>query len=377
MNIYESLGLKPLINAAGTYTAIGGSKMSENTANLMKEASRHFIDIRELQKAVNNELAKLTNNEAAAVCNGAASGLYICCATCVSLLYNKSYNYLSKEDIEKPEFIVFRAHRNPYDWGLKLMNVKMVELGFPNIIMPVSEEELEANINKNTAAIFFAYSGANGWIADGELSLKKTVEIASRHNIPVIVDAAAQLPPKENLWRLTRDIGATAALFSGGKELRGPQSSGLIVGKKNFIDYFVKMNFPNYGPGRMLKTGREEIIGLYNAVKEYIEEDTNKRIEWCEKEVNKLVEYSKQSELFLIERAFPNEASQPIPRALVKLKKNSIELSYVVDKLLNMSPAVFTSLERGKLFISPTCLYDGEMEIIIKHLDYIEKNLNK
>ena len=99
MNIYESLGLKPLINAAGTYTAIGGSKMSENTANLMKEASRHFIDIRELQKAVNNELAKLTNNEAAAVCNGAASGLYICCATCVSLLYNKSYNYLSKEDI--------------------------------------------------------------------------------------------------------------------------------------------------------------------------------------------------------------------------------------------------------------------------------------
>ena len=373
MNIYEHIGLNPLINAAGTYTAIGGSKISENTAKAMIDASKSFIDIRELQKNVNEKIAKLTNNEAAAICNGAASGIYICCAACISLLYNKSYNYISKENIEKSEFIVFRSHRNPYDWGLKLMNVKIVELGFPNIIMPVSEEELEANINENTAGIFFAYSGSNGWIADGELSLEKTIEIANKHKVPVIVDAAAQLPPKENLWKLTKDLGATAALFSGGKDLRGPQSSGLIVGKKYFVDWFVKLNFPNYGPGRMLKTGREEIIGLYNAIKEYMENDEEKRLKWCESEVQKLIDYSKTSLLFDISRSFPNEASQPIPRALINLKNNYITLDIIVKKLLEMSPSVFTALERGKLFISPTCLEEGEIEIIINHLQKIEK----
>lgn len=375
MNIYEELGLTPIINAAGTYTSIGGSKISETTANIMIEASKSFIDIRNLQDVINNKLALLTNNEAAAICNGVASGLYICCATCISILYNKHYNYLSKREVEKTEFIVFRAHRNPYDWGLKLLNVNIVELGFPNIIMPVSEEELENSINDNTAGIFFAYSGDNGWIADGGLSLDNTVKIAKKYNIPVVVDAAAQLPPKENLWKLTKDIGATVALFSGGKDLHGPQSSGLIVGEKKFIDWFVKLNFPNYGPGRMFKTGREEILGLYNAVKEYIESDEQERLEWCEGIVQKLVDFSKSSSIFSIERSFPNEAGQPIARALILLKKNIISLENIVSKLLSMKPSVFTTLERGKLFISPTSLYEGEVEIIISHLIEIEKEI--
>ncbi len=374
MSIYEKLGISPLINAAGTYTAIGGSRMSEKTLSDMNEAAQSFVDIRKLQASVNKRLAVLTNNEAAAVCNGAASGLYICCATCITLLYKKSYNYLSKKQIEESEFIVFRAHRNPYDWGLRLMGVTVKELGFPNIIQAATAEELEASISEKTAGIFFAYSAPHGWIADGELDLKSTIAIAKKYDIPVVVDAAAQLPYKENLWHLTKDLGATVALFSGGKELRGPQSSGLIVGEKKFLDTFVQHNFPNYGPGRMLKTGREEIIGLLSAVEQYIAEDTEKRIQWCEEQVQKLIAFAQSSTVYDIVKSFPNEAGQPIPRAEIKLTNNQ-NLSSVVELLAAHKPSIYTALERGLLFVNPTCLYEGETEIIIQALNQIQDKL--
>lgn len=375
MSIYQDLGLPPIINAAGTYTAIGGSRMSEKTLSDMAEAARSFIDIRLLQKKVNEKLAKLTNNEAAAVCNGAAAGLYLCCATCISLLYHKNYNYLSKKEIESSEFIVYRAHRNPYDWGLRLMGVTIKELGFPNIIQMATIEELEASINEKTAGIFFAYSAPHGWIADGELGLQDTISIAKKYKIPVIIDAAAQLPNKENLWKFTKDLGADACLFSGGKDLRGPQSSGLIVGKKNFINQFVLHNFPNYGPGRMLKTGREEIIGLLSAVEQYMAHDEEKRKEYCENELKKLIEYGNTSLLYHITRSFPNEAGQPIPRAEITLKQNLLSLQEIVNRLSTSEVSIYTTLERGRLFINPTCLEEGEMNIIIKQLQKIEHNI--
>lgn len=372
MSIYSDLGLTPIINAAGTYTAVGGSRMSQKTLKDMVEAAQSFIDIRSLQKKVNEKLAQITNNEAAAVCNGAASGLYLCCATCISLLYKKNYNYLSKKEIESSEFIVCRSHRNPYDWGLRLMGVTIKELGFPNIIQMATAEELEATINEKTAGIFYAYSAPNGWIADGELGLEKSIEIAKKYHIPVIVDAAAQLPKKENLWKLTRDMGADACLFSGGKDLKGPQSSGLIVGKKDFLDQFNTHNFPNYGPGRMLKTGREEIIGLLSAVEQYMAHNEDERKEYCENEVTKLIEYGTTSLLYHITRAFPNEAGQPIPRAEITLKKNLLSSQEIVDYLLSSEVSIYTVLERGKLFINPTCLEEGEMDIIIQQLQKIE-----
>ncbi len=374
MSLYKNLGLKPVINVAGTYTAIGGSRMSEKTLEDIKEASQSFIDIRMLQAAASKRLAELTQNEAAAICNGAASGIYVCCASCITLLYKKHYNYLSDQQIKESEFIVFRSHRNPYDWGLRLMGVTVREIGFPNIIQPATVEELEATINEKTAGIFYAYSAPNGWIADGELDLQTTVAIAKKYNIPVIVDAAAQLPPKENLWKLTKEYGATVALFSGGKDLKGPQSSGLIVGKKDFLDTFVEHNFPNYGPGRMLKTGREEIVGLLSAVEQYVNSDEQERLRWCEEQVQKIIAFGETSSKLTITRSYPNEAGQPIPRAEIQLA-DSAKLQKIIDMLLDSSPSIFAALERGKLFVSPTCLKDGEMEVVIQALEEIQNKL--
>ena len=208
------------------------------------------------------------------------------------------------------------------------------------------------------------------------MDLKSTITIADEFSIPVVVDAAAQVPPVENLWNFTQ-LGATAALFSGGKDLRGPQSSGLIVGKKEFVDTVIETNFPNYGIGRMLKTGREEIIGLLSAVEQYVTMDHKKRNQWVEEQIQKLIQFSETSDLYQIIRSFPNEAGQPMPRAEIFLTNSNHTLEEISGSLKKGSPSIFTMVDQGRLFINPMTLFEGEAELIIEQLKEIEKNNSK
>ena len=128
-SVYNQLDITPLINAAGTYTIVGGSRMSEKTIKDMAEAARSHVDIRELQKKVNSKLAKLTKNEAACICNGAATGLYLSAAACVTQKAGRAIKYLSPEEIAEYEIIMFTAHRNPYDWSVRQLGVILKEVG--------------------------------------------------------------------------------------------------------------------------------------------------------------------------------------------------------------------------------------------------------
>ena len=370
-SIYKKLDITPMINAAGTYTMVGGSKMSEQTLADMAEAARSHVDIKELQRKVNQRLAELTQNEAAAVCNGAASGMHVAAATCVAQKAGKPFNSLSQEEIGEYEIIMFAAHRNPYDWSIRQLGVKLKEVGYPNTMHVSTADDLKNAINEKTAGIFFMFSNRGGWIAEGGLDLEATLEVAHKKGIPVIVDAAAQVPPVENLWKITQ-MGATAVLFSGGKDLRGPQSSGLIVGKKDFLATFTDINFFNYGIGRMLKTGREEIVGLLSAVEQYVTMDHTKRNTWVEDQIKKLIDFSKGSKLYEIVRSYPNEAGQPMARAEILLKTNDITLDQLSKSLKDGTPSIFTMVALGHLFINPMTLFEGEMEEIVKQLQIIE-----
>jgi len=269
---------------------------------------------------------------------------------------------------------MFAAHRNPYDWSIRQLGVKIKEVGYPNTMHVATADDLRNSINENIAGIFFMFSNRGGWIAEGGLDFESTLKVAAEKDIPVIVDAAAQVPPVENLWKLTQ-MGATAALFSGGKDLRGPQSSGLIVGKEDFLKTFTEINFFNYGIGRMLKTGREEIVGLLSAVEQYVTMDHNKRNEWVETQIKKLIDFSEKSDLYKIVRAFPNEAGQPMARAEILLKTSDLTLEQVTNSLRNGEPSIFTFVDRGHLFINPMTLFEGEIEIIIEQLEKIETNI--
>ena len=372
-SIYNKLNITPMINAAGTYTMVGGSRMSEQTLKDMTDAARAHVDIKELQEKVNQRLAEITKNEAASVCNGAAAGLYLAAATCVAKKSGRPFNTLSLPEIGEYEILMFAAHRNPYDWSIRQLGVKLKEIGYPNTMHVATSDDLRNAINENTAGIFFMFSNRGGWIAEGGLDFEATLKVAAEKDIPVIVDAAAQVPPVENLWKLTQ-MGATAVLFSGGKDLRGPQSSGLIVGKKDFLKSFTEINFFNYGIGRMLKTGREEIVGLLSAVEQYVTMDHTERNAWVESQIEKLIHFSKNSDIFNIKRTFPNEAGQPMARAEILLKTSDLTLEEITIALRNGTPSIFTFVDRGHLFINPMTLFEGETETIIEKLKIIETN---
>lgn len=367
MNIYEELNVQPIINAAGTYTVLGGSKMSEKTLQDMASAAANFVQIEDLQNKVYDEIAKLTKNEAACVSNGAAAGLYLSIAASVQKKYgNSRFYYLNKEQISKCNVVMFKAHRNPYDLVISQLGMEYKEIAFPNLILPPTREDLFETIDENTVAFYYATSG---WTSEGDMPLDEVIEIAKQKGIPVIVDAAAQLPPVENLWKFSQ-MGADVTLFSGGKDLQGPQSSGLIVGNNDLISTIKSLNFPSYGIGRMLKVGREELVGLYSAIKQYISMDHEARYYCCEDEIEKLKAAFDNHPLFSVIRSYPNEAGQPIARAYVKIKDDNVSFEDVQKWMMKGDTRIYImSEEPGSFYVNPMCLYAGEMELIIKKLE--------
>lgn len=365
MGIYESLGVSTIINAAGTYTVLGGSRMSERTLADMAEAARSFVSIRSLQQAVHQALAELTNNESAYICNGAASGIYLSMAACIEKKLHKRFFYVNRDEIQQMNVVMFKAHRNPYDLVIGTLGLKYRELAFPNIILPPEPEDLSNAIDQNTVAVFYVHSG---WVAPGYLPLEQVIQIADRKGVPVIVDAAAQLPPVENLWRFSQ-MGAAFTLFSGGKDLKGPQSSGLVVGPKSYLDILASIGFPNYGIGRMLKVGREEIVGLYSAVKQYVEMDHAARLQWCEEQVQRIQTAFTRHPLFFVTRSFPNEAGQPIPRAFVELKGTDTTPEQLCSYMRQGTPSVYVNSDgQNGIFINPMSLTAEEIGLIIQKL---------
>jgi len=364
MSIYEELGVQPVINASATLTRLGGSLMPPEVIEAMIDASRHFVNLEDLQRRVGEKLAELTRNEAAFVCTGAAAGLVLATAACVAGNDPGAIARLPDTTGLKNEVIIHKSHRNGYDHAIRQVGVTVVEIGMAT---HTAGWELEAAINERTAAIFMFPGALSG---RGDLPLETVIAIGNKHNVPVIIDAAAQLPPVENLWRFTQ-MGAALAIFSGGKDLHGPQSSGLIVGRRDLIEAIRPNGSPNHSIGRPMKVGKEEMVGLLAAVKRYISLDHEARASqdeevvsgWCG-ELNRLPGIH-------AERSFPNEAGQPLPRALVKIDaaKAGLTRDQVVDHLANGTPSIMVSNSgTDGLYLNPMTLSDGEDQIVIDRL---------
>jgi L-seryl-tRNA(Ser) seleniumtransferase len=378
-DVYTELGVKKVINAAGTYTMVGGSRMSEGTLSAMASAARSHVVIKELQVEVHQRLASITKNEAAYVTNGAACSLHITGAAAIARHWDRPHTSLTPEQTAKCEIVIHRAHRNPYDWALRLLGVRLVEVGFPNSILPTTAEDLEFALTDNTAAIYYFFMPRGGWLPPGALDFEKTLKVARKRGIPVVVDAAAQVPPVENLWKITEQ-GASACIFSGGKDLRGPQASGLVVGRREFMDWVEATAFPTYGVGRMFKVGREEIVGLWSAVEEYVSMDHGARAAWAEERVDDLARAFHDSAVVSVERAYPNEAGQPMPQAIVRFKVPEKlpepVSSCVLRQLAEGSPSIFTiAAGEDGIFVNPMTLTDSEFEIIIRRIEEIGKEI--
>ncbi|MBI3960597.1 MAG: aminotransferase class V-fold PLP-dependent enzyme [Chloroflexi bacterium] len=364
MTIYEELNVRPLINASATLTRLGGSLMPPEVVQAMVDASKVFIDLEELQMKVGDKIAELTHNDACYISSGAAAGIVIAIAACITGKSMAAIHQLPDLTGLKNEVIVHKSHRNGYDHAVRQVGVKLVEIGYAGSTAPW---QLEAAINERSAAIIWFQGGMTG---HGDIPLEQVVAIAAPHGVPVIVDAAAQVPPVENLWNFTK-LGVTAAIFSGGKDLRGPQSSGLVLGKRELIEAMRLNGPPNHSIGRPMKVGKEEMCGALAAVRWYLSRDHEGRLSqseevvggWCS-ELNRLAGVSAH-------RSFPNEAGQPMPRAQVHIDAAAAGISRneVVRALLEGTPAITVANGPDEsIYLNPMTLEDGEETVVLERL---------
>lgn len=356
-DIYHELGVPRIINCATTYTRLGGSTMAPEVAQAMAEAAPAFVDIGVLVEAVGERLAVLTNNEAAYVSNGAAAGLSLATAACIAGDDPALIAHLPTEmDGLKNEVVVHRMHRIWYDQAVRNAGARLIEIGHS---YETQTWELDAAITERTAAVLFC---AGAHMARNTLPLEFVIERAHARGVPVIVDAAAQVPPVSNLWHFTRDLGADVAVFSGGKNLRGPQNSGLVVGTSEMIRKIRFNGPPNQRFGRSLKVGKETMIGLLKAVERYVSLDHDALWqEWSNVVDSWMSAWSRSG---MVTRSNTNEAGEPIPRVIMRFASQT-ERDQAVLALLNGTPPIAVVLnDSSSIAFSPHVLLPGEAEIV-------------
>lgn len=266
MEFYKKLGIQPLINASETYTNLGGSLMEPATIQAMKEAASSFVDFNELLDKVCLRAAKITNNEGAFITSGAAGGIILSAAACMCGNNEELINNLpNTKKIEKNEILIFNGNfleMIPY-W--KLISISGAK------IVPVDTtiDAMLSAINSKTAAVFLFPASL---YETGIPRCEEIIPELKKRGITVVVDAAAQLPPQSNLWYYTKKLGADLAIFSGGKHIKGPQSTGLIVGRKDLTNACQVAASPNPNIGRAFKTGKEELAGFLTALENFVKE---------------------------------------------------------------------------------------------------------
>lgn len=258
--IYQSIGVEPVINCRGTFTIIGASIELPEVRAAMEAAAQYYVQLDELADAVGRRLAELTGAEWGMVSAGCAAGLKHVTAACVAGGNpEKLIRIPDLSGLDKTEVVIPRSSRSVYDHAVRNIGVK--------IVMVDTAEELQNALNPRTAMIYLSAGGAT---LSGPLSLEAVAKMAQPRNIPILVDAAAEVLTIPNV-HLQR--GATVVAYSGGKAIRGPQCAGLLLGRKDILMSAWQASSPHHGPGRDNKVGREETLGMLAAVEAWVKRD--------------------------------------------------------------------------------------------------------
>jgi len=256
-DIYRSIGVEPVINCRGTFTIIGASVELPEVRAAMDSAAQQFVQLDELAEAVGRRLAELTGAEWGMVSAGCAAGLKHVAAACVAGGNpEKLLRIPDLTGLDKTEVVAPRSARSVYDHAIRNVGVKMITVE--------TAEELERALSSRTAMIYLSAGGS------GPLSLENVAKMAKPRDIPILVDAAAEVLTIPNV-HLQR--GATVVAYSGGKAICGPQCAGLLLGRKDILLSAWQASSPHHGPGRDNKVGREETLGMVAAVEAWVKRD--------------------------------------------------------------------------------------------------------
>lgn len=370
---YAKLGVAKIINAAGTYTYLTAACMPPQVQRAVAQAALHPVRLKDLQLAAGEYIAKKLRCEAAVVSSGASAALTLATAACIA-----SANGASPQEIPenvykmKNEVVVQKAHRYEYDHAMLLCGVRIKEV--------VTLEDYKRALSSNTVMTNFfnaAEPGPEGAQIDRETWLK----VAHEHGVPCHNDAAADMPPIENLWKYT-GMGFDLVCFSGGKGIRGPQNAGLLLGKKHLIDLAVANNNPNSDAvGRGMKVAKEQIVGMVAAVDWLLEQsDEKNQVEYMQ--LTDIIVDAVKDIPTMKTRVFMPSIANHVPHLLLSYDPSVVGLTpqQVQEKLrvqtpsIELNPATGTNSRVGipsdenTIVISTWMLQPGEAEIVGRSL---------
>lgn len=390
MSIYATLGVRPIINAIGTFTRLGGSLMPPEVVQAMQEAAGQFVCMEELQHAAGQAIAQLTGAEAAYVTSGAQAALVLSIAACLTGLDAAKMDQLPNPAGLKNEVIMARFHRNHYDHAVEAAGGRIVEVGSDD---QCSLAEIEAAINGQTAAILHL-----PW-QESKLAIGDVVQLAHRHGLPVVVDAAGRCDEPANLTQFTA-AGADLVCFSGGKYIRGPQASGFVCGRRALISAIawqhLDMDFtpqvwtaprelldpaalafvPRQGIGRGYKAGKEEIMGLVTALRLYFQRDHAAEKAACWAKLQTLCEELDGTPHVTTELLPPNPDRGGFPLARIRIDEQALGLSGydLIWALKSGNPSIHPGereLAQGAVIIHPFGLQPGDELAIARRIKEI------
>ena len=362
--VYRDIGVTPVINASGTTTRYGGTKLRPEAMEAMNKAATVMVDIEELNRQAGKVLAEVTGAEAGFVSSGAAGGLVLQAAACIAGSDPATMVQLPRTRGLKNEIIIHNSHRFAYDQCYRVAGARLVGIGDGRRCYPW---QLEAAINDRTAAVAYLFSP---FVSRRALPLEQVCEIAHERGVRVIVDAASMLPPRANLRKHIAQ-GADMVIYSGGKGVRGPQGTGILCGRADLIEAAAANAAPNQFVGRAMKVAKEEIIGLVTALRIFVQEDeeaeTRRYRQMCQSVVDALIEVPGLK--LAVEH---DEYNYPIPTAVMTFTSEwgGPARDQVLENMAGGDPPV--SLHQlgnpDELAVEPINLDEGELKKVIDRL---------
>jgi D-glucosaminate-6-phosphate ammonia-lyase len=356
VDYFQELGVRPFINAAGTYTAMTASLMPPEVMEAIQYASKHYVMLDELHDKVGERIATLLRSEAAMVTSGAAAALTL--GTAAVLTGSDRQKMVDLPDLAgmKSEVIIQKAHRFGYEHAVRNCGVRLVEVE--------TAEDLDRAVSEKTAMMLF-YNNNN---REGRIPDEEFVRLGKKHAVPTLNDAAADVPPVENFWKYTR-MGFDLVAFSGGKGICGPQSSGLLLGSKPLIEA-ARLNAPPNGNtvGRGMKVNKEEMLGLLVALELFLEKDhARERREYDRRA--ELVRASATAVAGVKAEVFVPEVANHVPHVRVSWDGADEKAAMVVVKAMkDGEPSIGIRSEGPTLVIGVWMMKPGEEKIVARRL---------
>jgi L-seryl-tRNA(Ser) seleniumtransferase len=341
-DIYAELGVTPLVNINGTVTVIGGSVMKPEVIELIRRGNEHFVLIDELEIAAGKFIAKLCKSPAGytgLVTGGAAAAMVVGYAGMMTEdLEPRMRDIPDVSNFPRNEVIIQKSHRYPFDHQIRQTGAKLVEVE--------TREEMIAAINPKTLAIHFT----NILSDNGKINGPETVAIAKAHNIYTFNDAAADVPPKERLWEYPA-IGFDMVTFSGGKDIRGPQASGILIGREELIHYsLLNMSPQEDRIGRCCKVGKETIFGLLKALEMFVNQDFDAALRMYDERAQVITDAVRKFGVTALPRQFnPQALGNVTPRYGWQIDPSKLKITgpEVMQKLADTRPIGIGSMGAG------------------------------